>query len=93
MTDEHNTHDNRPAYEAPRALRLGEWRTGAGQFCTPGSGDEILCQSNGNAAGTDCMADGSSAIIGCSSGSSAETCLGTGASAAIECMLDGSGFS
>jgi hypothetical protein len=36
------------AYEAPRAMRLGEMRGGAGACEPSGSGDLIRCGGNGN---------------------------------------------
>jgi hypothetical protein len=42
-------------YEPPRAMRLGEMRSGAGA-CGTGSGDEG-CLSNGNSAGV-CVENG-----------------------------------
>ncbi|MFC2023200.1 hypothetical protein ACFLT5_00485 [Chloroflexota bacterium] len=64
--------DLRPVYEPPRALRLGDARTGSGGVleCTlPGSGDAFgVCTSNGADAG-ECLDDGSSAYpTGCYTG-------------------------
>lgn len=51
--------DDRPGYEPPRALRLGDVHTGTGPpVCTaPGSGDALSC-TDGPGAGGSC-GDGS----------------------------------
>jgi hypothetical protein len=47
--------DDRPEYEPPRALRLGDVHTGTGPpACTaPGSGEAAFC-TNGPGAGDNC---------------------------------------
>jgi hypothetical protein len=45
------------AYEPPRAMRLGEMRSGAGLCEASGSGD-IECRSNGNSALGICFSSG-----------------------------------
>jgi hypothetical protein len=97
MTNELKTQlvDDRPTYEAPRALRLGNGPGGLGQNppCQqPGSsaGD---C-STGSGAAAYCVEQGSSADMGCSySGIAADLgeCLANGESAASgQCVDAGS---
>ena len=65
--------DSRPIYESPRALRLGDARTGSGGFTceAPGSGDVGgQCIQNGTGAGG-CEFDGNSAGACLDSGNSA----------------------
>jgi len=71
---------SRPAYEAPRAMRMGHVPDGKGA-CTPqGSGD------------ADCM-DGNSAFPYCDeAGLSAEGCYADGSSASEECDIAGAGY-
>jgi len=61
-------------YEAPRALRVGEQRLGAGDCDRVGSGDLAACVYPGNGAGESCGTAGSGAA-GCKTpGSSADAC-------------------
>lgn len=69
--------DERPTYEAPRALHLGGAGTVTGQtacqpgsgninWCSPGSGaGESGCEQDGNDAATECLATGFGALVGC----------------------------
>ena len=60
--------DSRPAYEPPRALRLGDMHVGNGiARCGPGSGDVQSCSMNGNSAVSDCNANGNNAGALCDS--------------------------
>lgn len=77
------TNQDRPAYQPPRALRMGSPQTGAGTCQTNGSGDSADCYMLGNSAGTTCTLSGSGA-----SGS----CFADGSSAATNCLSSGSGF-
>jgi hypothetical protein len=61
-------------YEAPRALRVGGQRLGAGDCDRVGSGDLGACVYPGNSAGEACGTAGSGAA-GCKTpGSSADAC-------------------
>jgi hypothetical protein len=47
------------AYEPPRAMRLGEMKSGAGACYGTGSGDGDICEDNGNSAsGIGCYGSG-----------------------------------
>jgi hypothetical protein len=45
------------SYEPPRAMRLGEMRSGAGD-CESGSGDSLACFQSGNSALSGCFGSG-----------------------------------
>lgn len=71
-------------YEAPRALRVGDVRGGAGQCEAPGSGEAGPCVRPGNDAAEACGASGAGAA-GCKEpGSGAANCC-TGDSADVTC--------
>jgi hypothetical protein len=54
--------DKRLTYEAPRALRLGEKLSAAGECVDPGSGDADTCWFPGNSAASEgCDFPGNSA--------------------------------
>ena len=64
---------NKPKYEAPTVVALGELARGAGA-CDPGSADVTTCTANGGHAGDTCTANGSLAT---------DTCTSDGAAASI----------
>jgi hypothetical protein len=73
LTTQHPV-DDRPPYEAPKALRLGGTHAGAGQCFQPGSSDQDFCEAPGNSAGGDgCLQPGLSAFS-CYEGSGADSC-------------------
>lgn len=78
---------DRPKYEPPRAIRLGDARTASGGFpvCEPGSGPPSAC--GGGASATDCNPSGNAATpTACISGTSAiAPCFVTGSDASAEC--------
>ncbi|MBU0491070.1 MAG: hypothetical protein KKB13_04405 [Chloroflexi bacterium] len=89
--------DGRPAYEAPRALRLDGPHTGEGGITptctTPGSSAVGDCGSGASATGW-CYVEGNSADYGCdTSGNTAGTaCYGDGNTATTECNTVGNSF-
>ena len=86
MTAHNDTESARTleAYEAPRALRMGQTREGQGggvpRCLAPGSGAAGAC-SNGTAADPDCYQAGSSAQYCTEQGSGAYGCNGPGSGA------------
>jgi len=73
-------------YERPRALRLRDTHSGAGDCFQPGSGDSLTCDGPGNTAATDgCGRPGNSALGDCGySGFSADgECLASGAAPTV----------
>jgi hypothetical protein len=84
--------EGRPAYEAPRALRLGNGQGGLGQNppCTSPGSSAADC-TTGSQAAAYCTQQGSSADLGCSyDGSAADfgECLADGVSAATDQCVD-----
>jgi hypothetical protein len=72
--------EGKPAYEPPKAMRLGDSRSGAGD-CTGGNSDSgETCYETGGAAITDCSTTGGQATHDCDiTGNSATGyCFGTG---------------
>jgi hypothetical protein len=82
------SNEQRPTYEAPRAMRFAEQPSAAGACDRSGSGDE-QCVSTGNSAALTCQASGNSAV---SNSLSATGCVGDGNSAQPYCTASGSGF-
>jgi len=76
-----NINDSRPAYEAPKVMKLDGQQSSLGD-CGAGSGDINDCSPNGNNATQGCFFTGSSAGLTCQGdGSSAQTtCTGNGSS-------------
>ena len=85
MTDERKTHDDRPVYEAPQALRLDGPHTGSGGIAA--------CTAPGSSADGDCST-GAGATIGCvAAGNSAgQLCLSAGNDPFLACDTPGNGF-
>jgi len=73
MSDELKTRpdDPRPAYEAPRAVRMDGRSDGRGANCEAGSGASDTCSGNGNFAQGTCWSIGQSAGGLCWAGNSA----------------------
>jgi hypothetical protein len=53
--------NEKKSYEPPRAMRLGEMKSGAGD-CESGSGDSV-CFESGNSASSGCYASGNNGPI------------------------------
>lgn len=86
MTQEYKTQptDDRPAYEAPRALRLGGTGVSTGQTaCQSGSSNVNWCVAGTSADGSGCEQNGDGALT---------TCLGVGIGALTACLDLGNGF-
>jgi hypothetical protein len=78
--------DKRVTYERPRALRLRDTHSAAGECFQPGSGDQENCDSTGNSAvGEGCDYTGQSALGDCGySGFSATgVCVASGAAPGV----------
>jgi hypothetical protein len=94
MTDELKPQltNDRPIYEPPRALRLGDTHSGAGQ-CIDGSGNTFVCGPGNNASGSGCQTPGNNASMGCDTpgaGVSGGHCIEPGANADTACDSPGS---
>ena len=76
--------DDRPVYDAPRALRLGGANAGTGQgACLPGSGNANFCSTGNGAIESGCEENGNDAV---------GVCVGVGAGALADCLTTGEGF-
>jgi hypothetical protein len=92
MSDELKTHEDRPTYDPPRALRLDVGQAGLGQQppctspgssaadCTTGASAAAFCTQQGSSADMGCSFDGSAAALG--------ECLANGVAAAAGQCVD-----